>query len=359
MSSGARVRPRWLALLCALSAAGALWCGNVGSAAADDYNARIVPLGTFVRAANGWGRTDTTSPSFLIEASGGILKCATDDSATQSCGPAPATCAAAVCALYSPGPLGNGDHTVYAEADQSDDETEGGAEYDFDVDLTPPELLTDGLVPQAEVDQPRPLHPTFHFSTYDDDENAVDTTQCSVVTAGAAPKWGTCTSSSTLTLALPRRQVNYTIGIRALDDLDRPSKVLMLSYDPLPCTVGAAAPASSLSLELHGLNLRTSCRAVPRIKLVLYLVRLDHLNTGPPEPIGQRTITSTGKLERVHLNLDIYPGTDNLLKSYRTVRLRLTATAVGGPFRTTADSLGQPAAQTLTIHNHLAREALR
>ena len=296
MSSGARVRPRWLALLCALSAAGALWCGNVGSASADDYNARIVPLGTFVGAANGWGRTDTTSPSFLIEASGGILSARRRQRHPILRTPAGHMCRRRVCLVLTRA-AGNGDHTGYAEADQSDDETEGGAEYDFDVDLTPPELLTDGLVPQAEVDQPRPFHPTFHFSTYDDDENAVDTTQCSVVTAGAAPKWGTCTSSSTLTLALPRRQVNYTIGIRALDDLDRPSKVLMLSYDPLPCTVGEAAPASSLSLELHGLNLRTSCRAVPRIKLVLYLVRLDHLNTGPPEPIGQRTITSTGKLE--------------------------------------------------------------
>ena len=288
-----------------------------------------MPLGTFVGAANGWGRTDTTSPSFLIEASGGILKCATDDSATQSCGPAPATCAAAVCALYSPGPLGNGDHTVYAEADQSDDETEGGAEYDFDVDLTPPELLTDGLVPQAEVDQPRPPHPTFHFSTYDDDENASSTPPSAPSSPpGLPPNGARAQAPAPSRWLCPAARSTTRSGSELSTTSNRPSKVLMLSYDPLPCTVGAAAPASSLSLEL------------PRAQPPHLLSRGSADQAGPiPGQAGPSEYRPprADRAENDHLhrqaggestfNLDIYPGTDNLLKSYRTVRLRLTATA--------------------------------
>ena len=322
---------------------------DVSPVKADSYPV-IVPQEQFVTGNQDEELTADPSPSFLIESTtAGTFQCTLDSKPQKLCGAAPASCPETACTVYSPGIMHEGEHYLEVR-----DSSGSGADLDFDVDATPPQVASGVLVSSTELDDPRPFRPTFDFDVRDDDEYARDVVQCSLVKTPAPPNWSHCSAAHRFSFALPHIRAHYTIGIRALDAFGRSSTPVLVSYDPMPCTVDAIARPTGLNLELHGMNLNASCVGVPRIRIDLYLLGFGHYRVPAGQigsAIGETTVHATGHRQKVHIRLQVGPTTDQYIKEYRTVYLRLVERPMASRVTTSANALGAPVKTDFTIVN--------
>jgi hypothetical protein len=246
------------------------WPGLTGSGHAElSESATITPVTPFHLAPSTSdsfeaGRTDDPSPAFLVQGSWDTLTCELDDRSV-SCGSAPVSCAAPSCTEISPGPLKNGAHDLSISADDFP-----LADYQFDVDLTPPKTFVSLDLPEHV----RATRPGFSVESDDDDDLAIDTTRCSLTSVTVAPEWTPCSGDGYRFSPppLPARHIDYVFRAQATDDFGRASGIASLGYDPVPCVFDHIAGMRVVPFERRGIPFTLRCSDTKSVDLKMFLL---------------------------------------------------------------------------------------
>lgn len=220
------------------------------------------------------GLTNSTSPSFVIQAPAGTLQCNVSDDAltvgtTVPCGPTPTSCpAGSTCALLS-FPAFSGLRVLSVFDDPTGSDFTASTEYAFEDDQTPPGITFDGLTVPEPHTAGQPPAPTVYVRPRDDASLEPDTIQCAVTTAGAAPVWAACPPAPNGSgsyvddhiglLPYPKRHVDYTFQARAVDAFGRMSTPFSLAWDPQPCVVRAAGGSLTRLIRSDAVPMTVSC----------------------------------------------------------------------------------------------------
>jgi hypothetical protein len=229
---------------------------------------------TFVEASEVGGLTNSTSPSFLIQAPAGTLQCNVSDDGVElgmliPCGTPPASCPAdSTCAVLSFSAF-SGLRVLTVSDDLSGSDFSDSTEYAFEDDQTPPDITFDGLaVPQPHVAGQSP-HPMVYVGPRDDASLEPDTIQCAVTTAGVAPVWTACPPAPSGTgshtddhigvLPYPKRHTDYTFQARAVDAFGRISTPFSIPWDPQPCVVKAAGGSLKRLIRSEAVHMSVAC----------------------------------------------------------------------------------------------------
>ncbi len=228
----------------------------------------------FLEASQVGGLTNSTSPTFIIQAPAGSLQCNVSadperGGAQVPCGPPPPSCpAGSTCAsLTFPAFSGIRVLTVYDDPDSS--EFTDSAEYAFEDDQTPPGIAFDRLVVPQPHTSGQPPAPTVYVHAQDDADLEPDVIQCAVTKGGAAPAWGTCplapgasdfnNSDHSGLLPYPKRHVDYTFQARAVDAFGRMSTTFSLAWDPQPCVVKARGGSLKRLIRTDAVPMSVTC----------------------------------------------------------------------------------------------------
>jgi hypothetical protein len=248
------------ALATASLAAGLLGAQAVASAGVSGPSIHVTSPG----AVSQYHRTASRQPVFDIEASGGAtLQCAIDSIFKLGpCGPPAPGCTAQLCATYKPpaplsiGGFAQGRHSLQVALLDGGGDTVASAEYDFEIDTTPPGT-------QLSSPDPPVFRPIFTFAGKEDGVTA-DHFQCSLTSLRAAAAWYPCKADVNGTqipkrLALKHKRRDYRFEVRAIDDLGRPDPTpAVTDFNPVPCTVRARS-VSLGRLVASGLPVRVHC----------------------------------------------------------------------------------------------------
>jgi len=222
-------------------------------------------------------RIAEAQPRFAISGTEGTaLRCNLDSASSGGspvftpCGAPDPSCAASVCAIYTPPPLAGGPHFLAVELEGHDEEgnaTTATGNLMFDVDTTPPEtdLGVEGHERPTAAGPPAPWG--ADFTIWDDDPLAPDSAQCSFTKAGASPAWETCASglrsgggAEFHGPKVPNRHQDWLLQVRGVDDFGRadPSPAAY-EFDPVPCVLRKVSPVSIQRLIAKGLSVTVSC----------------------------------------------------------------------------------------------------
>lgn len=257
-----------------------LWLSAPAAAGAQP-TIKIVPP----RMSGGTGAATTVGdrqPTFGVEVSGmqqgDEVRCGFDSPTLGSCGPPVAGCSAPFCASGRPAaPLTgtgyNSGHAFYVQVVDGDDNVLAHAEFDFSVDLTPPNTR---LGPDA-LGGLDPFRPQFAPQKVEDDPYENDTLQCSLVPLGSPPAWTRCHG-----VTLPRKRRDYRFETRTVDALGRPDPTpAVVDFNPVPCQ---ATPrrVTIATLATAGLPVKLDCHYIRRVNVGFWL----RGSFGRSDPLG-------------------------------------------------------------------------
>jgi hypothetical protein len=184
------------------------------------------------------------------------------DTPWGSCGPvAPGSCPLSVCYSYSP-PISQDAHfSVFTRlVDTNGDEEFGAgrAEFDFDVDTTPPRTsLSLSYINGEGSPNGTGRHASFTFSA--DDPNAHF--QCSLSRTATPGPWKPCSSDKTIPFPIPVTTQLVHFSVRAVDPFGRadPSPPTY-TFSAIPCRARVLTRARTLAaLARHGMRVRITC----------------------------------------------------------------------------------------------------
>lgn len=284
------------------------------------------PQPTFGVEVNAWQAGDTLECGIGTEADLG------------ACGPPLPGCAAQVCASYRPpAPLsGTGEQSVHdflAEVRDAGGFYAGSAEFDFAVDVTPPDTVIDDGPGES------PWHPSFGVRWQDDSAYESDILQCSLVPLGLAPRWQSCPEEDrgTWSRAIAHRRADYQFRARAIDLLGRPDpSPATVDFNPVPCQIRARS-VSIAKLVRSGLPVALECHYAREVSVVV-----DGAPCGIYSCVGVRHFTgSTSRIWKVS-------------KRLRVQRRYVRAVRAGHKLRfdvvVEPDGYGEASVQTLTLH---------
>ena len=323
-------RPRWVAALVAACLVALL----AAPRAQADVPFMVVPQAPMVSTpeagSDEQGRTDQTSVAFEVEGSWTQLSCQLDDQTDTTCGTPVTPCPVAQCTMVSRSGLRSGSHELFVTDPYGDSAGVEGVIFDFFVDLTPPHAYLAGLSGAG-------TRPTFEFDWNENDESVTDTGECSLTLASAPPSWAPCPGGGSLTATLPRRHVEYLFRARAVDDLGRASNVIVVPYDPVPCSLAPIRPLRALQFEVYGVPLDLRCAPETQsVETQIYLLGENGRNHSLAWAIRHYRDFSDWTLTRrlTRHGRQLLEPDDSLdieLKQDRTARLALVVTPTVGP----------------------------
>jgi hypothetical protein len=229
---------------------------------------------SFVDASEVGGLTNSTSPSFLIQAPAGTLQCnvsadGMERGALIPCGSPPASCpGGSTCALLS-FPAFSGLRVLSVSDDPTGSDFSDSTAFAFEDDQTPPGITFDGLTVPELYTAGQPPGPTVYVRPRDDASLEPDTIQCAITTAGAAPVWAACPPAPSGAgsydtdhigvLPYPKRHVDYTFQARAVDAFGRMSTPFSLAWNPQPCVVRATGGSLTRLIRSDAVPMSVSC----------------------------------------------------------------------------------------------------
>jgi hypothetical protein len=178
-----------------------------------------------------------------------------------SCGAvATSPCPKSACYSYSPAVGRDAQYAIFTRLVDTDGDQEGGAgqaEYDFQVDTTPPQTKLNLSSVNGQSPQGDGHHASFTFST-DDPHGRFECTLSQTATPGP---WKACSSGKNIPFQIPVSTKMVHFSVRAVDPLGRvdPSPPTY-AFSAIPCRARLLTRARTLAeLARTGMRVRITC----------------------------------------------------------------------------------------------------
>ncbi len=178
-----------------------------------------------------------------------------------SCGPAGSSpCPKSACYSYSPAVGADAEYSIFTRLVDTDGDQEGGAgeaEYDFQVDATPPHTRLNLSYITGQSPQGDGRHTAFTFST-DDPNGHFECTLSQTATPGP---WKACSSGKNIPFQVPVSTKLLHFSVRAVDPFGRvdPSPSTY-TFSAIPCRARLLTRARTLTALAHtGMRVRITC----------------------------------------------------------------------------------------------------